>query len=108
MKWWNPQNSTINAIEGQAWQGEHEGFYDRLPTRAKSIVRPEVWARSKFSSGLTIRFKTNSPTIQIRYKVGGKQSEQAASIYMRSMGTNSIGAVLQRHSGIPLSINTPD
>ena len=54
MKWWNPQNSTINAIEGQAWQGEHEGFYDRLPTRAKSIVRPEVWARSKFSSGLTI------------------------------------------------------
>ena len=72
MKWWNPQNSTINAIEGQAWQGEHEGFYDRLPTRAKSIVRPEVWARSKFSSGLTIRFKTNSPTIQIRYKVGGR------------------------------------
>lgn len=50
MKWWNPQNSTINAIEGQAWQGEHEGFYDRLPTRAKSIVRPEVWARLNFPS----------------------------------------------------------
>ena len=53
IKWWNPQSSAINPIEGQGWQGEYESFYDRLPLRAKSVVRPEVWARSKFSSGLT-------------------------------------------------------
>lgn len=72
IKWWNPQGSAINAIEGQGWQGEYESFYDRLPLRAKSVVRPAVWARSKFSSGLTIRFKTNSPHIQVRYKVAGR------------------------------------
>ena len=72
IKWWNPQGSAINPIEGQGWQGEYESFYDRLPLRAKSVVRPEVWARSKFSSGLTIRFKTNSSLIQVRYKVAGR------------------------------------
>lgn len=48
MKWWNPQNSTINAIEGQAWQGEHEGFYDRLPLEQNPL--------SDRKSGLVLNF----------------------------------------------------
>lgn len=71
-KWWNPADSKTAVIDAQAWPGEVEHFYDRLPLRAKKDVRKEVWDLSRNSAGLKLRFKTNSKTIKVRYTVGIK------------------------------------
>lgn len=69
--WWNPEDSEFPVIEGQAWHGEVESFYDRLPQRAKKDVRKPVWGLSKHAAGLVIRFRSNATEIKVRYGVGG-------------------------------------
>ncbi|NLE56842.1 MAG: hypothetical protein GX616_00665 [Planctomycetes bacterium] len=41
-------DATLLAVEGRGWS-ETEDFYDRLPAKSKSVVRPEVWGLSKNS-----------------------------------------------------------
>lgn len=65
--WWNPVQHDFAVIEGQAWTGETQSPYDRLPARAKSTVRNTVWNLSKQSAGLMIRFRTNANEIIVRY-----------------------------------------
>ncbi|MCY1718778.1 SGNH/GDSL hydrolase family protein [Prolixibacteraceae bacterium Z1-6] len=71
IKWWNPAQNELNVIDGQAWSGETESDYDRLPLKAKSEVREAVWNLSKNSAGVKIRFRSNATEIKIRYKVKG-------------------------------------
>lgn len=49
------------GLEGQGWR-DTESPYDRLPARAKSIVRSSVWQLSQNSAGLCVRFMTDSPS----------------------------------------------
>ncbi len=44
--------------------------YDRLPAKAEKIVRPPVWSLSRHSAGISFRFNTDAPTIQLRHTVG--------------------------------------
>jgi lysophospholipase L1-like esterase len=74
VSWWNPANGNFPVIEGQAWPGETETLYDRLPARAKGVVREAVWSLSKQSSGLVIRFRTNAEQISVRYTVSGSHA----------------------------------
>ncbi len=74
VKWWNPQESPVNVLEGQAWPSEVENFYDRLPKRAQPNVRESVWNLSKHASGLKIRFRSNAEEIVVRYGVGGNHA----------------------------------
>ena len=46
-----------------------ENRYDRLPASFKGKVREPVWNLSKSSSGLSIRFLTNSPIISVKWEV---------------------------------------
>jgi hypothetical protein len=46
-----------------------ENRYDRLPASYKEIVREPVWDLSKHSSGLSIRFLSNSSVISARWEV---------------------------------------
>ena len=46
-----------------------ENRYDRLPASYKDIVREEVWELSKSSSGLSIRFITNSSIIKVKREI---------------------------------------
>lgn len=69
-KWWNPKENSFQAVEGQAWSSELKNPYDRLPARAESQARKEVWKLSNESSGLMIRFRSNSASIKVRYKTG--------------------------------------
>ena len=46
-----------------------ENRYDRLPASYKDMVREAVWDLSKSSSGLSIRFHTNSPIIRVKWEV---------------------------------------
>lgn len=73
LKWWNPAEEMVSAVEGQVWMGAYESPYDRLPTRMKDAVREPLWNLSKHSAGLMIRFKSNSPQIKIRYELANNQ-----------------------------------
>jgi lysophospholipase L1-like esterase len=43
--------------------------YDRLPVSLEGKTRPEVWALSKNSSGIAVRFRSNSRVIAARWEV---------------------------------------
>ena len=46
-----------------------ENRYDRLPISYKDIVRKPVWDLSKSSAGMSIRFISNSKSINVKWEV---------------------------------------
>ncbi len=71
--WWNPAKSQIPVMEGQAWR-EVKSPYDRLPAKAESTVRKDVWDLSHQTAGLMLRFKSNADQFIVRYKVSGEKA----------------------------------
>jgi lysophospholipase L1-like esterase len=55
-------------VEGKGWT-ETEAFYDRLPAKAKGVVRDGVWGLARDSAGLCVRFVTDSDRIAARWTV---------------------------------------
>ncbi|MVM36157.1 acetylhydrolase [Spirosoma sp. HMF4905] len=73
--WWNPAQSDVPVIEGQAWSGKSiQNPYDRLPAQAEKSVRKEVWNLSHNAAGLLIRFRASTDQLVVRYTVSGKQA----------------------------------
>jgi len=70
-KWYNPMEEKFPVIQQQGWTAEIGQRYQRLPDRAKELVRPSVWNLSGNSAGLAIHFYTNARKIEIRYGVSG-------------------------------------
>lgn len=70
--WHNPQNNQY-CIQNQGWNEDGINF-KRFPLRAKSTIRSAVWNLSCQSAGLSIRFKSNSQNIKVRYQVTGGHS----------------------------------
>ena len=95
LKWWNPVEDSIVAIEGQAWGGETKNPYDRLPARAEKSVRKAVWDLSKNSAGLIVRFKTNAEKIVVKYKV----SEGLSMSHMPSSGKSGVDLYAESSNG---------
>jgi len=56
------------GIEGRAFD-DTEVFYDRLPGRAKKLVRSAVWNLSRDSAGMAVRFVTDATTIRARWEL---------------------------------------
>jgi hypothetical protein len=54
------------TVEGKGWK-DTESFYDRLPVKAKGIVRPPVWELGKCSAGISILFSTDSPSLSVKW-----------------------------------------
>ena len=54
------------GVEGRGWNGVKR-YYDRLPARAEGVVRDPVWELSHNSAGMSCRFTTDAPEIQVRY-----------------------------------------
>lgn len=61
--WYDAVNLTI---EGKAWE-DTESFYDRLPAKAKNIVRTDVWYLSRQPAGISIHFSTNAPSLSAKW-----------------------------------------
>ena len=53
-------------VEGRGWNGTKD-FYDRLPARAKGLVRKPVWDLSRDSAGICVRFVTDATNIHARW-----------------------------------------
>ena len=71
-KWYNPSQQEFIKIEGRGWSDDGISIYDRLPVKAKKMVREPVWNLSNHSAGLSIRFKSNAKDILVRYKTINK------------------------------------
>jgi lysophospholipase L1-like esterase len=56
------------GVEGRAFD-DTENYFDRLPARAKGVVREEVWNLSRHSTGMAAYFETDAPDIAVRYGV---------------------------------------
>jgi len=55
-------------IEGLGWSNEERLVpYDRLPARAKPLVRDGLWTLSEFTAGIHVRFATNAKEIGARW-----------------------------------------
>jgi hypothetical protein len=64
-------DARLLTVEGRGW-ADTEDFFDRLPAKAKGMVRPGVWGLSKNSAGLCVRFASNSDRIAVRWTVISK------------------------------------
>ena len=70
LKWYNPEQAGFHVVQGQAFPGaEREGFYHRLPAKAKDVLRQKVWDLSRQTAGESICFSTDAKEIKVRYKV---------------------------------------
>ncbi|GAA4409280.1 SGNH/GDSL hydrolase family protein [Nibrella viscosa] len=84
--WWKPADSPFPVVDGQAWPGEMPDTLQRLPPRAKALVRKPVWDLSRQTAGLSIRFVSNAPEIIVRYQVTGN----AALPHMPATGVSGV------------------
>ncbi|MEG1544682.1 MAG: SGNH/GDSL hydrolase family protein, partial [Tannerellaceae bacterium] len=72
--WHSPMNAGFPTVQNQGWTSEIGQTYSRLPDRAQTQIRPDVWSLSRNSAGLAIHFYSNAPKIQVRYTVSGGHS----------------------------------
>ena len=56
------------GVEGRGFT-DTERYFDRLPARAKGVVRDAVWNLSRHSAGMMVRFRTDATTIHADYAV---------------------------------------
>jgi hypothetical protein len=73
------------TLEGKGWS-DTEGAYDRLPARAKGVVREPVWNLSKQSAGVCARFVTDATEIFADWTVTG----DLASNHMPATGVSGL------------------
>ncbi len=74
------------GVEGRAWD-DTETYYDRLPARAKELVRPPVWSLSQHSAGMCVRFTSNAQAIHARWRL---KSSRLAMAHMAATGVSGL------------------
>lgn len=76
------------GIEGKGWPAaETESYFDRLPAKAKGVVRDPVWNLSRHSAGMLARFRTDASEIWIDHTV---TSKNLAMPHMPATGVSGI------------------
>jgi hypothetical protein len=80
-----PSTATLNWIpatelrlEGRGWS-DTATTYHRLPARARDQVTSSVWTLAAHTSGLVLRFVTDSPTIAAQWDGGEPMNHMAAT-----------------------------
>ena len=73
-------------VEGRGWT-DTEAPFDRLPKRAKTIVRKAVWGLSRHSAGLCVRFEADATEIRARWTL---RSRSLAMVHMPATGVSGL------------------
>jgi lysophospholipase L1-like esterase len=56
------------GVEGRGFD-DTANYFDRLPARAKGVVRDDVWNLARHTAGMSVRFETDSEGIYARYEL---------------------------------------
>ncbi len=88
--WYDVRDLTI---EGKGWLDTEE-FYDRLPLRAKSVVRSAVWDLSRQSAGMAVRFTTDATSISARWSL---RNERLALEHMPATGVSGLDLYIRNN-----------
>jgi hypothetical protein len=83
------------TVEGKGWT-DTETFYDRLPAKAKGVVREPVWGLSLDSAGYCVRFVTQSPTIRVKWDL---RKAQLAMEHMPATGVSGVDLYARQGTG---------
>jgi len=83
------------GVEGRGWS-DTERYFDRLPAKAKGVVRGPVWSLSRHSAGMCVRFVTDSTRISVRYKL---LSASLAIPHMPATGVSGMDLYAQDAQG---------
>ncbi len=79
---------TLWGVEGRAWGDQpRQRYFDRLPAKAEGVVRGAVWNLSRHSSGMLVRFRTDSSTILVDYSL---LSSSLAMPHMPATGVSGV------------------
>jgi hypothetical protein len=88
-------DARLLTIEGRGWT-DTEAPYDRLPAKAKGVVRDDVWGLAHQSAGICVRFRTDSPTIRVRWALTG---DSLAMPHMPATGVSGVDLYARRADG---------
>lgn len=83
---WHDVRTEDWGVEGKGW-AQTEEFYDRLPAKAKGVVREAVWGLSRHSAGLCADFETDATAIHARWTL---RSENLAMAHMPATGVSGL------------------
>jgi lysophospholipase L1-like esterase len=83
-------------VEGRGWTETAE-FYNRLPAKAKGIVRDPVWSLSLDSAGMCVRFVTDATTIRARWSL---RSESLDMPHMPATGVSGLDLYARDSNGV--------
>jgi len=83
------------TIEGKGWR-DTKAFYDRLPAKAEGVVRPAVWSLSHHSAGVSVRFRTDAPSIDVRWQL---TSGRLAMPHMAATGVSGVDLYVRTDRG---------
>ncbi len=83
------------TVEGQGWT-EVRSPYDRLPAKAEGVVRDPVWQLSQDSAGIVIRFRSDAPSITVRWHL---TSAELAMPHMPATGVSGVDLYLENEPG---------
>lgn len=83
------------GVEGKGWT-DTEDFYDRLPAKAKGVVRGPVWSLSKRSAGLAVRFVTDATAFKAKWEL---TSSNLALNNMTAIGMSGLDLYVKMEDG---------
>ncbi|MEC7429658.1 MAG: SGNH/GDSL hydrolase family protein [Planctomycetota bacterium] len=92
---WDWTNAKQLTLEGQGWT-DTESLFDRLPAKAKGVVRDPVWSLSHHSAGLCVRFRTNSTSIAVNWSLS---SDRLNMPHMPTSGVSGVDLYLRDSQG---------
>lgn len=88
-KWTDARNL---CVDGRGWT-ETDGFFSRLPARAKPIVREVIWDLSLDTAGISVEFSSDAVEIRARWSMGDAE-------------LSAIHTPIHAHSGLDLYART--
>ena len=87
--------ATDIGLEGKAW-ADTTAPYQRLPDKAKGVVRDPVWGLSQHSAGLAVRFSTDSSSLSARWTL---TSARLAMPHMAATGVSGLDLYVKTEAG---------
>lgn len=92
LKWYDVRDW---GVEGKGWS-DTERYFDRLPAKAKTMVRPPVWALIRHSAGMCVRFETDAAAVSARWTL---LSKRLAMTHMPATGVSGLDLYARDDSG---------